>query len=244
MLRLLGLGPPIKSDPKPKPDVSPKKQCSTAASSDKNVQKMTSKAKPSAVSTSGPSESPKPLASTPTRNFLLPLKPQQIDVLCNSLVSADFCRYGNIFVHSKSAITLELRGSKISADAKGLSEDDVYEFLRYELEANTSLTNVGKHLLETINDMRAMASVEADPEDSSEASLDPSDAEFFDKRCMERLPTSSILSEHIWPDGSRQINRHRPLLIFSYGDKKMKKTALRARGSQVTPSLTHENPNY
>ena len=234
MLRLLGLGPPIASAQKSETNASPSDQCSAAVSSDQNAEQVDSKVKPSVVAAAAPSQSPQALSNTPKRKRLL-VKPEQIDVLCDSLTSAAFCRYGNVFVHSKSAVTLELKGSQISVDAKGLCEGDVYEFLRHELEADSALTNVGKHLLEAINGMRTMASAEADPETRSVASLDASDAGLFDKRCMERLPSSSELSEYIWPDGSCRINGDRQLLVFSYGDKKMKKSALRARGSQVTP---------
>ena len=215
MLKLLGLGPPITSSQKPETIVST----------------------PAIAATSVPPECPPSVIVDTQEHQPLYLKPEQTDLLRDSLIRAGFRRYGDVFVHSKSAVTIELKGLCISVDAKGLSEGDVCEFLRNDIDSDSTMMDVGKHLLKAVNDMRIMSSTEADAEASdavTATTVDPSDSGFFEQRCEEKLPTRSQLSQHIWPDGSCQIDGSRNLVIFTFGDKIMKKTAIRARGSQVT----------
>lgn len=132
------------------------------------------------------------------------------------------------------------RGESIFASANALGEQgdtDLAELLALKLgEGEFGPVNVPEDLcmalLKNVQDMIFHAGTNADAEEDDEESSDNAGDEAlcpggWEARCRAKLPGIDEQSQLIWPDGKMKINRDRELLVYTWGDKLMKVTAVK-----------------
>lgn len=161
-----------------------------------------------------------------------------------SLGSAGFMACGVCeHVHVGAGISIELVtpstrvGATITVVAEGVDADAIVAFLELEFEVAPDCVEFGPRLVTCVRDMRHMGGESTSKSDhvivgdstNRDHTDDDSDIE---ARCRTKLPTPQELSCAIWPDSARTIASTRVLKIFTWGDALMKKSALKARGSQ------------
>eukprot|EP00035_Acanthoeca_spectabilis_P027583 m.467113 g.467113 ORF g.467113 m.467113 type:complete len:401 (-) comp25919_c0_seq1:42-1244(-) len=160
------------------------------------------------------------------------LNQRQLAALMTSLSVSGFIACSREeHVHASEGITVIVSTTAtVLVSAQGVEANAIAAFLALELEIAPNCAAFGARLIQAVKDMRHMAS--DGPGEEVHDNEDEVDESTAQSRCRAKLPSAADLSCDIWPEGIQKINSGRRIVIYTWGDALMKRSALKARGSQ------------